>query len=55
MLHLVSFGGGALMYKGRLFAEKEVHFFIAGLLTVWEFDVGGDLRCQGGSTAGRAP
>jgi cytochrome P450 len=37
MLHLVSFGGGASMCKGRLFAEREVLFFIAGLLTVWEF------------------
>ena len=37
MLHLVSFGGGASMCKGRLFAEREVLFFIVGLLTVWEF------------------
>ena len=37
MLHLVSFGGGASMCKGRLFAEREALFFIAGLLTVWEF------------------
>jgi hypothetical protein len=47
MLHLASFGGGAAVCKGRLFAEREVLFFIAGLLTVWGLDVGGGFKMPG--------
>jgi len=43
----ISFGGGASMCKGRLFAEREVLFFIAGLLTVWEFGVDGGFKMPG--------
>ena len=44
MRHLVSFGGGGSMCKGRFFAEREVLFFIAGLLTVWEFKLDGEYK-----------
>lgn len=37
LLHLNPFGGGASMCKGRLYAEREVPFFVAAFLTVWEF------------------
>jgi cytochrome P450 len=37
LLHLNPFGGGASMCKGRLYAEREVLFFVAALLTVWDF------------------
>lgn len=37
LLHLNPFGGGASMCKGRLYADREVPFFVAAFLTVWEF------------------
>lgn len=36
-LHLFAFGGGHSVCKGRLFAEREVLIFIAGLISVWDF------------------
>jgi cytochrome P450 len=37
LLHMNPFGGGASMCKGRLYADREVPFFVAAFLTVWEF------------------
>lgn len=39
MLNLNAFGGGSTVCKGRYFAEREVLIFIAGILTVWDFEL----------------
>ena len=36
-LHLFAFGGGHSVCKGRIFAEREVLIFVAGLISVWDF------------------
>lgn len=38
MRNLNTFGGGNYKCKGRLFAEKEVLIFVAGILTLWDLE-----------------
>jgi len=38
MKHWYPFGGGTTVCKGRYFAEREVLIFVAGILTMWDFE-----------------
>ena len=38
MRHLNAFGGGHTVCKGRFFAEREVMIFVAGILSIWDFE-----------------